>query len=426
MPAYKTAKDVADLLATFEMHTNLAVTDNHSVNHFNVALKRYGRGNFYTTYDKALSSEDEATPKDPTVPEVVAALISDASMADRYHIRDFLDTFSDTMKPSQAFDAYESCKAVSDWMHDSLGLSRSEVSEINEVLKSEPDAVRASYEKAVSELDEKEAKRNPPVPKGFISIEELQGNLDLGEFDVEISGMSFDGEDLDDVIHECADSSVDVYTSDLIKWYASNPGWVAEAAEGKTLGDGCTLDSIIMSAEYEYARSDMNEHKENICIYGTLDVLKENGLYAINSHLADDIVNGDVDFEVDYVPTEDVKEVLFDNFSTYLEERYGDEVAETLSDAMRDADAPFDFVNPCALSREAVRSVNDLGYDAAFQKSFAPVLEENDLSLDAITLGKEARDMGESKDALTENASHEKDGMETEKPPATENDEHEN
>lgn len=72
-----------------------------------------------------------------------------------------------------------------------------------------------------------------------------------------------------------------------------------------------------------------------------------------------------------------------------------------------------------------MRSVNELGFDTAFQKSFAPVLEENDLSLDAISLDREAKDMGAGKDALTENASHEKDGMETEKPPAVGNDEHE-
>lgn len=334
MPTHKTAKDVADFLTTFEVHATLAVTDNHSVNHFNVALKRYGE-NFYTTYDKTLSADEAATLKDPTVYEVVSALISDASMADRYHIGDFLDTFSDTMKPSQAFRAYESCKAVSDWMHDMLHLSRSEISEINEVLKSEPDAVRASYEVAAREQNEKEAKRNPPVPEGFITIWELQENLDLGEFEDEISGASFDSCDLDDVIFECADNSCDVYTANLAKWYASNPGLVAEAAEGKTLGDGCTIDNIIMYAQCNYARDDMNEHKENICIYGTLDVLKENGLYAINRTLADDILNGDVDFDVDCVPTDEMKEAIFDNLYSHLEEHYGDEVADVLTDAMR-------------------------------------------------------------------------------------------
>lgn len=424
MPNYDTADKVADFLATFKMHTSLAVTDNHSINHFNVALKRYG-DNFYASYDKAISADDASTLQDPTVFEVVSALISDASMADRYHIGDFLDTFSDTRKPSQAYDAYESCKAARDWMHDSLHLTRSDISEINEVLKSEPDAVRTAYEKAAREQAEKEAEQNPPVPKGFISVEELQDNLDLGEFEDEISDASFDSDDLDDIINECADNSADVYTSKLAKWYVSHAGLVDDAAEGKTLGDGCTIDGIIMSAQCDYARSDLNGHKENICIYGTLDVLKDNGLYAINRELADDILNGDVDFEVDCVPTGDVEEVIFDNFYTHLEERYGDEVADTLTDAMRDADKPFDFVNPYALSRDAVRSVNDLGFDAAFQKSFAPVLEENELSLDAISLDREAKNMSESKDALTENVSHEKDEVETEKPPATDNSEHE-
>lgn len=420
MPRYDNPKKVADFLSTLSMEVTGTQTGTFSPDHtrYQLKLARYGRNVFYTSFE-----HNPMVYGNPDIPEVFGALLSDASMAEDCSAYEFLDEYADGMKPSSALRAYESCKKTLDWMRDELYLSRSEIAEMGEMLDSDLDEVREMLDKSVSEREMRRAQEHPKAPEGFIAVEELQKNLDLGDYGDQVD--YFDG-DLDYILDECADGAVDIYESDLIKWLPGNEGWLEDAeANGHLEGTHGDIYKMIQAAQYEAISADLSEHRESICTYGTLDVLKDEGLYAMDSRLADDILNGDVDFDVDCVPTDDVKEAIFHNVFAHLDERYGDEVAETLSDAMRDADKPFDYVNPYALSRDAVRSVNELGFDAAFQKSFAPVLEENGLSLDAVTIDRESRDMSAGKDALTENASHEKDEPETEKPLATDNNEHE-
>lgn len=48
---------------------------------------------------------------------------------------------------------------------------------------------------------------------------------------------------------------------------------------------------MVRMAQYVYFKSDLYDHCEDICRYGTLDQLRDMGVYAIRESLADEILN---------------------------------------------------------------------------------------------------------------------------------------
>lgn len=54
---------------------------------------------------------------------------------------------------------------------------------------------------------------------------------------------------------------------------------------------------------------DLYDHREDICRYGTLDQLRDMGVYAIRESLADEILN-DLSYDEDYAPTDDAKDTI--------------------------------------------------------------------------------------------------------------------
>lgn len=62
--------------------------------------------------------------------------------------------------------------------------------------------------------------------------------------------------------------------------------------------EGCEGDiyKMVRMARYVYFKSDLYDHCEDICRYGTLDQLRDMGVYAIRESLADEILN-DLSYE---------------------------------------------------------------------------------------------------------------------------------
>lgn len=101
--------------------------------------------------------------------------------------------YAQGVKPSAALRAYDSCKETNLWMQDELYLSGWEIEEISKILTKYEDEVNTLVEKAASERAARYAYDHPKLPKGFVTIEQLQGDLDLGDLRDEVEDFDFDG-----------------------------------------------------------------------------------------------------------------------------------------------------------------------------------------------------------------------------------------
>lgn len=169
--------------------------------------------------------------------------------------------------------------------------------------------------------------------------------------------------------------------------------------------EGCKGDIYKMTqmAQYECFKSDLYDHREDICRYGTLDQLRDMGVYAIRESLADEILN-DLSYDEDYAPTDDAKDTIMGTVSAAFKERYGDDFAEVATDFGQDIDDIAGRANPCILSVDTVRAVNERGYDAVFAEQWKAELSECDIDPEAVSVGSEAHDMENGRDGLDGNA----------------------
>lgn len=351
MPNYNDAHGVADLLSQFDFNIINEGPGDFSTQHrkYTCEFSKPGIESFTTTYQSNPDVHGQ-----PTATDVFAALASDALAVDGL----FVDTFADELgfeKPSQAIRAYESCHKTLDWLKNDMQLTTSEISDIAETLDNELDEVKEEVERVQAERKAKHEFEHPPVPEGFTSIEDLQARLDLGEYGDQI--MEKHG-NIGDAFGEIADSNVDLSNYDLLEWLPDNYEWLEEA-DFQGLLEGCEGDLIKMTqmAQYECFTQDMYNHQEDIAKYAALEGLKEAGVYALADDVYDDVFDGiTIDFEA-------IKE------------------------------SGYDFPNPCAMSIEAVRTVNEKGYEAAFNefwKGFMPEDHElaasQDVTLIPVTL----------------------------------------
>lgn len=263
--------------------------------------------------------------------------------------------------------------------------------------------------KAASERAARYAYDHPKLPKGFVTIEQLQGDLDLGDLRDEVEDFDFDG-DLTDAFSETADYKVDDNYHDLLTWLPDHTEWL-EQAEFDGLLEGCKGDiyKMVQMAQYECFKSDLYDHCEDICRYGTLDQLRDMGVYAIRESLADEILN-DLSYDEDYAPTDDAKDTIMGAVSAAFEERYGEDFAEVATDFGQDINDIAGRANPYVLSVDTVRAVNEKGYDAVFAEQWKAELSECDIDPEAVSVDSEAHDMENCRDGLDGNAP-EKDGI---------------
>lgn len=288
-------------------------------------------------------------------------------------------------------------------MQDELYLSGWEIEEISKTLTKYEDEVNALVEKAASERAARYAYDHPKLPKGFVTITQLQGDLDLGDSRDEVEDFDFDG-DLTVAFSETADDKVDSNYHALLSWLPDHTEWL-EQAEFDGLLEGCKGDIYKMTqmAQYECFKSDLYDHREDICRYGTLDQLRDMGVYAIRESLADEILY-DLSYDEDYAPTDDAKDTIMGTVSAAFKERYGEDFAEVATDFGQDIDDIAGRANPCILSVDTVRAVNERGYDAVFAEQWKAELSECDIDPEAVSVGSEAHDMENGRDGLDGNA----------------------
>lgn len=172
--AYNTPETVADYLARFQMEITHRGKGTFTPDHVKYSLTIASGGkDFFTTFESNPHVHGE-----PTITQVFGALASDAMVVRDYGMDEFVDEFCDGMKPSAAIRAYNSCKETYDWMRDGLYLSNGDIASLSEVISENEEEIGALVEKAASERAARYAYDHPKLPKGFVTIEQLQGDLD--------------------------------------------------------------------------------------------------------------------------------------------------------------------------------------------------------------------------------------------------------
>ena len=201
--AYNTPETVADYLARFQMEITHRGKGTFTPDHVKYSLTIANGGkDFFTTFESNPHVHGE-----PTITQVFGALASDAMVVRDYGMDEFVDEFCDGMKPSAAIRAYNSCKETYDWMRDGLYLSNGDIASLSEVISENEDEVNTLVEKAASERAARYAYDHPKLPKGFVTIEQLQGDLDLGDLRDEVEDFDFDG-DITEDFADCADNFI--------------------------------------------------------------------------------------------------------------------------------------------------------------------------------------------------------------------------
>lgn len=366
--AYSTPETVADYLARFQMEITHRGNGTFTPDHVKYSLTIASGGkDFFTTFESNPHVHGE-----PTITQVFGALASDAMVVRDYGMDEFVDEFCDGMKPSAAIRAYNSCKETYDWMRDGLYLSNGDIASLSEV---------------ISENEEE-------------------------DFD-------FDG-DITEAFGETAEYKVDDNYHALLTWLPDHTEWLEEA-EFDGLLEGCKGDiyKMVQMAQYVCFKSDLYDHCEDICRYGTLDQLRDMGVYAIRESLADEILN-DLSYDEDYAPTDDAKDTIISAIYATFEEKYGEDFADCADNFIQDNDDIAGRVNPCAMSVETVRAVYGMGFDAVFLNDWKKELAECDIDPEAVSVDSEAHDMENGRDGLDGNAP-EKDDRDAQPPVDTDN-----
>lgn len=355
MPNYNDAQGVADLLSQFDFNIINEGPGDFSTQHrkYTCEFSKPGIESFTTTYQSNPDVHGQ-----PTATDVFAALASDALAVDGRHIDDFADEM-EFEKPSQAIRAYESCHKTLDWLKNDMQLTTSEISDIAETLDNELDEVKEEVERVQAERKEKHEFEHPPVPEGFTSIEDLQAKLDLGEYGDQITDYTGN---IGDAFGEIADSNVDLYNYDLLKWLPDNYEWLEEA-DAQGLLEGCKGDLMKMTrmAQYECFTQDMYDHQQDIAKYAALD-------------------DNNMDIE-DFA--DEAQNAIQDAMDVPIYEAIGsnDEImedGELHGEYMSIREGwGYNFPNPCAMSAEAVRTVNEKGYKAAFNEFWRDFMPED-------------------------------------------------
>lgn len=249
--AYNTPETVADYLARFQMEITHRGKGTFTPDHVKYSLTIANGGkDFSTTFESNPHVHGE-----PTITQVFGALASDAMVVRDYGMDEFVDEFCDGMKPSAAIRAYNSCKETYDWMGDGLYLSNGDIASLSEVISENEDEVNTLVEKAASERAARYAYDHPKLPKGFVTIEQLQGDLDLGDLRDEVEDFDFDG-DITEAFGETAEYKVDDNYHALLTWLPDHTEWLEEA-EFDGLLEGCKGD-ILNDWKKELAECDID------------------------------------------------------------------------------------------------------------------------------------------------------------------------
>lgn len=169
---------VAKFLSGFQMKITKRERDTVAPDYYVKYLLTLSKGgkDFSTTF-----VSDPRAFGEPTVTQVFSALADDVLTLQKYSTDEFVDKlYAQGVKPSAALRAYNSCKETNLWMQDELYLSGWEIEEISKTLTKHEDEVDTLVEKAASERAARYAYDHPKLPEGFVTITQLQGDLQEG------------------------------------------------------------------------------------------------------------------------------------------------------------------------------------------------------------------------------------------------------
>lgn len=307
-------------------------------------------------------------------------------------LEDYADMFSyDSEEQAKPF--YENDKAAYGWMTDlgqALGLAESDFDKITQNLSRSFDEIDARVEDI----------RIHPQIEGFITLDELQSKLNLGEWGEEIVSEYDVYSNIDDAFQDASESAPTPNMRTLVEWLAV-PGNIRYFNQARQQGlfdnlDKGDLEGMISQSQIVACRESLYECREDICKCMALNAMREQGIYAISTDLADLFSNGDMFARATTFiePANQMLDAVRENLEQALGERFGEVAGKDPSEMAEEVEyGEFSRVNPAAMSREAVLAVfHEDNFDTALNKNWETVLKDKSApSLDAAA--KESRDV---------------------------------
>ena len=377
MPNYNEAQGVADLLSQFDFNIISEGPGDFSTSRkYTCEFSKPGIESFTTTY--------QSNPRfsgQPTATDVFAALASDALAVDGRHIDDFADEMG-FEKPSQAIRAYESCRKTLDWLKNGMQLMTSEISDIAETLGNEMDEVKEEVERVQAERKAKHEFEHPPVPEASPPSRTCRRASTSASMETKsrttpaISAMlsvKSQTPRLTSTPTTCS-SGFPITTSGLRRRMPKAAGRL----QGRPHQDDQDGPIRVLHAGHVRPSGGHRQVRRT-------RRLKEAGVYALADEVYDDVFDGiTIDFNDNNMDIEDfateVQTAIQDAMDSPLYDALGsnDEIledGELSGDFEAIKESGYDFPNPCAMSAEAVRTVNEKGYETAFNefwKEFMP------------------------------------------------------
>lgn len=378
MATVKTTEDVVNWLSEFSLTINDERQGTFSSDHkaYDCTLS-YGNKQINLTYQSNPQFNGE-----PTVTDIVQSMVSDAQSFDKYRsIDEFANAFGyveSDIPISQVISAYNGCKDTYEWLcgNDGKPLYDNDLPVLSDVLDEHESEIRAAVEEIHQKKAELESYNNPAIPEGFVSIQDVMQQFDLGSYGDQIIDHD-ESEDIASAFAEIADGNVDIYYNKLLSWLPENYEWIEEA-ENQGLLEGCKGDliKITQMAQYECYTSDLYEHQDDIVSYFTANHLHDSGVYMISEDLAESLSltgtdnNSRLDASIDTI-TDDIK----DQLTAHFEELYGDgDLAEEMADKVIESN--YTIANPCVMDVAVAREINDKGYEQVFENQWKDYLRQ--------------------------------------------------
>lgn len=347
------------------------------LNNINLTINNTSRGDFspeHLKYECTLSyGENENNPiivnyqsnprihGKPSLTDIMTSLTFDAMSAADYDIESFAENL-DITNPIQLIEIYKKCHEVLDWIMGNICTSREDIGILNETLEEYSDEIKETLMALTAQKKADFERTHPKVPQGFVTIDDLQEELDLGECGNQC--IDFWADDIADRLDDIANDNVDIYNDNLFEWLPKNYGWIEEAYQrGLLEGTDGNILKMIQIAQHEYFVDDIRDHVKDICKYVTLESLKDAGIYAVSEEVADTLD------EMNYLD-----EYTFSALLNRAKGQIQDIIAANFSDMIGDKDRASEIAkelvvndnytaNPSALSVEGINDVNVKGLE---------------------------------------------------------------
>lgn len=368
-----TVDDIAQLLTDFRLDINHVSQGDFSPEHtaYSCTLT-YGQSSIPVTFQQPQSQPA------PSAMDIIESIVRDAQSYNDYRsIDDFASEFGYTTADtpiSKILNIFNTCQEYFEWLcrNDGDPIYQHELSQLSDMLDEYHDEIAEKVKVLEAEKQAFEAYNNPPVPEGFVSIQEVMQQFDLGEYGEQIT--DYNTQDVSDTFSQIADDNIDIYYSALLKWLPENYEWLEEAdMEGLLDGTKGDLMKMIQMAQYVYCERDLYKHKDDIISYAVAHKLYSDGVYMVSEDIAEEISTIGSDFDDIQSALDELLDKIKTSLSENFDKQFDDaELADNMAKNIIDND--FTKANPCIMHTDVARSVAEHGYEQAFQNDW-----ENDL-----------------------------------------------